>query len=87
MQQQSEQNQQQVMPQPPNVVTTKDEIYITDMLSWNLLAAKKSHYFAQQCTDTDVKSALESVSQMHVRHYQQILSHLQSNNQPIQPTQ
>lgn len=81
-------NQQGIMSQPPNVVTVKDHLYITDMLSWNLLAMKKCHFFAQQCTDQDVKQAIEKAGQMHARHYQKILQHmqhhLQSNSQPSQ---
>lgn len=85
MQQQNQMGQQQgVMQQPPQVVTSKDQLYISDMLSWNLLAMKKAHFFAQQCTDPEIKSALEQCGQMHQRHYQTILSHLQNPNQPSQ---
>ncbi|MBU8906627.1 hypothetical protein [Desertibacillus haloalkaliphilus] len=85
-QQQQPMNQQGLMPQPPSVVTTKDHLYINDMLSWNLLAMKKAHFFAQQCVDPEVKNALEQAGQMHERHYQQILGHLQNNQQPQQGT-
>lgn len=84
-QQQQNQNQQQVMPQPPQQVTVKDHLYLTDILSWNLNAAKKASFFAKQCTDMDIKQELEKASQMHVRHYQQLMSHLQPGTQPIQP--
>ena len=83
-QQQNQMQQQGVMPQPPTVVTSKDHLYITDMLSWNLLAMKKAHFFAQQCTDPEIKAALEQAGQMHQRHYQKIMSHLQNQNQPSQ---
>ena len=87
MQQQQQTNQMQqqgIMPQPPNIVTSKDHLYITDMLSWNLLAAKKAHTLAGQCADPEVKTAIEQAGQMHQRHYQKILSHLQNQNQPSQ---
>ncbi|WP_158737843.1 hypothetical protein [Alteribacillus sp. YIM 98480] len=84
-QQQQNQNQQQVMPQPPQHVTVKDHLYLSDMLSWNLNAAKKAAFFAKQCTDMDIKQELEKTAQMHERHYQQLMTHLQSGNQPIQP--
>ncbi|BAB07208.1 hypothetical protein P4637_00765 [Halalkalibacterium halodurans] len=70
--------QQGVMPQPPQVITVKDQLYITDMLSWNLLACKKAHFFAQQCQDPEVKQALEQAGQMHQRHYTMLLGHLQN---------
>lgn len=89
MQQQQQSNQfgqQGIMPQPPSVVTSKDHLYITDMLSWNLLAMKKAHFFAGQCKDPEIKTALEQAGQMHQRHYQKILGHLQNQNQPSQNT-
>lgn len=83
MQQMNNDMQQQgIMPQPPNVITSKDQFYVSDMLSWNLLAMKKAHFFAQQCTDPEIMQALEQAGQMHQRHYQKILSHLQNPNQP-----
>ncbi|MFC4183392.1 hypothetical protein [Saccharococcus thermophilus] len=87
-QQMNMQQQQTAMPQPPQMVSTKDALYFTDMLSWNLLAMKKAHFFASQCQDKEVIAALEKAGQMHQRHYQKILSHLQPNpNQPKTPLQ
>ncbi|WP_062354482.1 hypothetical protein [Bacillus kwashiorkori] len=75
-QQNTTQSSQNVMPQPPNIVTVKDSLYLTDMLSWNLLAMKKAHFFSGQVQDPEIKSALEKTGKMHQRHYQTILSHL-----------
>jgi hypothetical protein len=83
MQQQTNmQAQQTVRPQPPQVISTKDALYLTDMMSWNLLAMKKAHFFASQCQDQEVVAAIERAGQMHQRHYQRILGHLQNPNQP-----
>ncbi len=79
--------QQGIMPQPPNIVTNKDHLYITDMLSWNLLAMKKCHFYAQNCMDPEIKNAIDKAGQMHERHYQKIMSHLQNQNQPSQQQQ
>lgn len=73
--------QQVTYPQPPAVLSTKDSIYLTDMLSWNLLAMKKAHFYAQHCQDMTLKSEFEKCGQMHQRHYEQILSHLNQQNQ------
>lgn len=83
------QQQQNIMPEPPNVITSKDHLYITDMLSWNLLAIKKAHSFAQLCTDQQVKQAVEQAGKMHYRHYQMLLNHLnqQQSQQMSQPLQ
>ncbi|NSL52936.1 hypothetical protein [Calidifontibacillus erzurumensis] len=88
--QQTQMNQNQqtqsFMPQPPSIISTKDELYIKDMLSWNLLAMKKAHFFAQQCQDPEVKAAIEKAGQMHQRHYQQILNHLGNHIQNANQT-
>ncbi|CAM3475153.1 hypothetical protein GCM10009865_13040 [Aeromicrobium ponti] len=75
------QNQQGIMQQPPAVVSTKDSLYLTDMLSWNLLALKKAHFYAQQCQDQELKTQFEQCGQMHQRHYEQLLTHLNQQNQ------
>ena len=41
MQQQNTFGTQQFQ-QPPEVVSVKDQSYLTDMLAWNLLASKKA---------------------------------------------
>ncbi len=88
-QQQMSQNQQQqpMMPKPPAVITTKDHLYMNDMLSWNLLAMKKAHFFAQQCKDPEIKQALDRAGQMHQRHYDRILNYMQNKQQSNTPLQ
>lgn len=68
------------IPQPPRVITTKDSAYLKDALSWELLAFKKFHFFAQQATDPQIKQALDKAGHMHQQHYQKLLGHLQVNN-------
>jgi hypothetical protein len=87
MQQQNMQQQQTMMQQPPSIVSTKDQLYLTDMLSWNLLAMKKAHFFASQCQNQEVRNQLDKVGQMHHQHYQKILSHLQIQQQPATGSQ
>ncbi|MDC3418010.1 hypothetical protein [Aquibacillus salsiterrae] len=79
MQQQNQQFNAQPMPQPPNMISPKDLSYLSDMLSWNLNAAKKAHFFASQCTIPEVKQALEQTCQMHETQYQTLLQHLNQN--------
>lgn len=68
--------QQNIMAQPPQVLTVKDSLYIADMLSWNLLAMKKAYFYAGQCQDNQVKEAINQCGRMHEQHYNRILSHL-----------
>lgn len=84
MQQQSIDNMNQsqgIMMQPPVMVTVKDSLYLTDMLSWNLLAIKKAHFFAQNIQDANIKRQAEKCAQMHQKHYEKILAHLNDTNQ------
>jgi hypothetical protein len=75
------QQQQKVMPQPPNVITTKDHAYLEDMLHWNMNVIKKANFFAQYCQDPDIKQTMMQTCQMHERHYGILLNHLQNANQ------
>ncbi|KUP05156.1 hypothetical protein Q75_12910 [Bacillus coahuilensis p1.1.43] len=88
-QQNQMQNQQQMYQQAPPVLTTKDALYMNDMLAWNLLAMKKAHFLAEHCQDQTVKQEIEQCGMMHQKHYQQILHHLgqgvnQQSNQTLQ---
>lgn len=87
MPQTNQQSQQGIMVEPPSVVSTKDALYLTDMLSWNLLAMKKSHFFAQQCQDQEIVAEIQRCGEMHQRHYELILSHLNTQNQNMNITQ
>ena len=78
---QGTQSQQNMMQQPPHVITTKDFAYINDMLAWNLLSMKKAHFSSTQCQDQEVKSVLDECGKMHQRHYEKILYHLQEKSQ------
>lgn len=63
-------------PQPPDILSTKDFLYIEDMLSWNLEVIKKAHAYAEMCQDQDVIQAMNRTCQLHIRQYQTILNHL-----------
>ncbi len=40
-------NPQNVMLQPPEMISGKDLLYLSDMLNWNLNAAKKAQHAAR----------------------------------------
>ncbi|MCQ2009363.1 MAG: hypothetical protein ABF629_10460 [Sporolactobacillus sp.] len=62
--------------QPPAILSTKDFLYIEDILSWNLEIIKKANAYASLCQDQDVIQAMNRTCQLHMRHYQNILNHL-----------
>lgn len=72
--------QQNRMPQPPQIVTTKDLLYIKDALSWELDVIKKFNHFSQEAQDQKVKNLIKQASQMHQKHYQVLLKHLNPAN-------
>jgi hypothetical protein len=79
-QQPQQSNQQQTYTQPPQLLTTKDSLYVNDMLAWNLNAMKKCHFAASHCQDQEIKAELDKCGQMHQRHYEQLLAHLNTSN-------
>lgn len=64
-------------PEPPKMVSTKDFLYFKDMMSWNLLAAKKMNWAAENCQLPDLKKQFETAEQMHVNHYDELLKALE----------
>lgn len=48
-------NQQQSQ-MPPSVISTKDHLYLNDMLNWNLLAMKKSAFHGAAVPGSNVKA-------------------------------
>ena len=76
----SQQKDQQMMfPEPPKMISTKDFSYLSDMMSWNLMAAKKMHWAAQTCQLPDLKKEFEAAEQMHSNHYDELLKQLKQN--------
>lgn len=69
-------SQHQRMSQPPRMLSTKDCAYLTDALSWELLAAKKAFHLASECSDQQIKYQLEQIGQLHQTHYDILLNHL-----------
>lgn len=70
---------QKRMQQPPAVLSTKDLAYLTDAMSWELLAMKKCHHFAKQCKSNKIRDAIEKAGKMHERHYKMLLKHVDPN--------
>jgi hypothetical protein len=79
-QQTTAQGAQPLMMEPPQVVTTKDLLYLKDAMSWQLNAMKKCAHFAQECQEPQISAALNKAGEMHNRHYQMLLKHTQNQN-------
>ncbi len=60
-------------------ISSKDLSYLTDEMSWELLAMKKCYHFANECQDPSVSQLINQVGQMHQKHYEMLLNYLQSS--------
>lgn len=69
-----------IMTTVPTIITTKDCSYLKDELSWLLVVMKKCAHFEKECQDSAIKTAINKIGQMHERHYNLLLKHLQTNN-------
>jgi type I site-specific restriction endonuclease len=58
-------------------ISTKDLQYLTDEMSWELLAMKKCHHAAREVQDPAIATLINQVGQMHQRHYETLLVQLQ----------
>ncbi|SFI87509.1 hypothetical protein [Thermoflavimicrobium dichotomicum] len=59
-------------------ISTKDLQYLTDEMSWELLAMKKCHHYATECQDQQIAQLMNQIGQMHQQHYETLLAQLQS---------
>lgn len=58
----------------PKMISTKDLDYICDMLNWNLVACKKARYFANEVMQQDIANELQTIANMHQKHYNTLLN-------------
>lgn len=77
-----QQQNQTTMTEPPTMISTKDLLYLTDMMSWNLNVVKKAHNLAKNCQLPEIKQAIEEVEKMHQDHYQKLLNFAKSQVNP-----
>lgn len=61
-------------------ISSKDLNYLTDEMSWELLAFKKCHHFASEVQDPQIKNAIDQIGMMHQQHYEALLQCLQNAN-------
>jgi len=66
-------------------LSTKDLNYIKDEMSWELLAFKKCHHYAQECQDPQIKQLIDDIGRKHQRHYEQLLQFMNTANTKTAP--
>ena len=58
----------------PQIISTKDLSYLSDMFEWNITAFKQVNHFIGEVKDEEVKELLESLRNMHEEHLHFIVS-------------
>ena len=58
----------------PNMISTKDLSYISDMINWNMTAGKAAHHYSQECKLEDIQKMMEVVRDMHARHVETLVT-------------
>lgn len=58
----------------PQIISTKDLAYLSDMFEWNQMAFKQINHFISEVKDNNVKELLERFRNMHEDHMHFIIS-------------
>lgn len=62
------------MKEVPNIITSKDLLYIKDMLNWNLIMNKKLNSYLDCVEDTSTIKIINKCIKIHSDHYRELLS-------------
>ena len=58
----------------PQIISTKDLAYLSDMFEWNKTAFKQVNHFINEVQNEEIKELLERVKNMHEDHMNFIIS-------------
>lgn len=58
----------------PQIISTKDLSYLSDMFEWNYDAFKQINHYIGEVKDEQIKEILESIRNMHEDHLRFIIS-------------
>lgn len=58
----------------PQIISTKDLAYLSDMFEWNQTVFKQINHFINEVEDGEVKELLERLRNMHEDHLHFIIS-------------
>ena len=58
----------------PQIISTKDLSYISDMFEWNYNAYKQINHFIGEVKNEEVKELLECAKSMHYNHLEYLIS-------------
>lgn len=64
----------------PNIISSKDLDYLSDMFQWNLVAYKHINNSINNVIDKDIKKMLKRVSDVYLESMKKILNILERGN-------
>ena len=65
------------MKETPNMITSKDLLYIEDMMNWNFILLKNLSLMYECDFDEEVCELIKKVRKMHTKHYKDLLNILE----------
>ncbi len=68
------------MEKVPNMISTKDLSYISDMFNWHLVAAEKFELYLNQVEDEECTKKLDDLCNMHRKICSDLLSLLEGGD-------
>ena len=69
------------MKQVPDMISTKDLDYLSDMFNWNFNASKVALHFSNEASDEDVKNIANEAAQMHSQICHKLIDILGGHNE------
>lgn len=63
----------------PNIISTKDLSYISDMFDWNFNAGKIARHYSKEVVSEEIKNFILQVYNLHVKNCQKCIQMLGGN--------
>lgn len=65
----------------PNMISTKDLAYVSDIFNWNNTQIKKLDHFIKICKDKDICNEFTKLKKIHMQNCKSLISILESGDQ------
>lgn len=69
----------------PQIISTKDLAYLSDMFNWNYNAFKQINHYINEVRDNEIKELLIGISNMHLENLNFIISILKKEEYEEDP--
>lgn len=64
----------------PNMISSKDLAYISDMFNWNMTTSKKIEYYLNSCEDEELCKELTKLNKIHLKNCQSLTKLLENGD-------